>query len=908
MNTDNGALSFEAFINNDRLNSTALEAERRIRGLSSTAVTESERMDQAFSKLGAMVGAYFGFQALQGFVSQLVKVRGEFQQLDVAFTTMLGSKEKADRLMAQIVDTAAKTPFTLTEVAAGAKQLLAYQVAAEDVNETVIRLGNIASGVSVPLNRLILVYGQVKAKGRLMGDDLRQFTEAGVPIIHELAKSMGVADEQIQKMVEDGKIGFPQVQKVVENLTNAGGMFYNLMEKQSKTLTGQLSNLQDAWDRMLNSIGQSNEGFLSGAITGTTYLVDHYKEVLDVIVPLVATFGAYKAALIVAAVAQKAVAAATFVQEYVVMGSALGFATANQIAFNRAVLANPYALAIAAIVGLIAVIYELTGAEKELTETEKALKDVKDKAGAKYDDEADKIKNLVNVMQDERVSIDLRRKALEQIQAKVPAYHGSLTEEGKLINDNNDAIKEYLKSLERTIYLQATMDEKTELVKKKRDLEKKAAIKQKAADDAVAASKYTTSGGLGDVSGILSYQKQGFADNVKADLEAVNKAIAALDDEYAKISMSGGNAGKKVDDVITKNKSYWENVKKDATNARDALSDAAKGTAEWQKYTDQIAEADKHIQSYNTKVDAKDAKDEASALKDFNEEKLKVEKKYAQDELDLQRAKTTDKKKLIDIDLKQTLAGIDEMEKAYKEKAAKAGIKNPDVSIFGKMRSTATATAESDKSMIDVEAQKKALTDLLETYKDTEAKLLEIQRKYNEDSKTLVFALMNAKTDEERKQIEDAISERKKAFEKDKGQVTVDDLMKSTDWTSLFSNLDTMSVQKIIEIRDKLESEFSKLNLPPDQLKAIRDQLDKSTAEIEKKNPFLALSNAIKKYKEKDSKDNFTNVAKAASAVADAINTITDDVVSGLETMGVKMDDGTKQVLNPHCSYPSITN
>lgn len=302
MNIDNGALHFEADLEMKQLLEGLKETKRKIAGLSLETQKETMKMDQAFSRVGTMLKTYLGAQLAR----QLVQVRGEFQQLDVAFTTMLGNKEKADTLMAQIVDTAAKTPFTLTEVASGAKQLLAYQVAAEEVNETVIRLGNISAGVSVPISRLILAYGQVKAKGRLMGDDLRQFTEAGIPIIHELAKVTGTADENISKMVESGKIGFAEVQQVIQNLTNEGGMFYNLMEKQSKTLTGQLSNLQDAWDRMLNSVGAQNDNILSGIIGGATAAVEHYQEILDILIPLVATYGAYRVALLASVSAQNA--------------------------------------------------------------------------------------------------------------------------------------------------------------------------------------------------------------------------------------------------------------------------------------------------------------------------------------------------------------------------------------------------------------------------------------------------------------------------------------------------------------------------------------------------------------------------------------------------------------------------
>ena len=150
MDTDNGALSFDAYINNTDFKRQIDEMNARIKGLSDSAVKETKKMDDAFGGMGKTLLMLGGTAALGGLGRQLINVRGEFQKLDVAFTTMLRSKEKSDALMAQIVDTAAKTPFTLQEVAQGAKQLLAYQVAADKVNETVIRLGNISAGVGVP--------------------------------------------------------------------------------------------------------------------------------------------------------------------------------------------------------------------------------------------------------------------------------------------------------------------------------------------------------------------------------------------------------------------------------------------------------------------------------------------------------------------------------------------------------------------------------------------------------------------------------------------------------------------------------------------------------------------------------------------------------------------------------------
>ncbi|WP_407505230.1 tape measure protein [Elizabethkingia miricola] len=298
MNTNQGSLHFSAGIDMTQWQRNIEEMRQDIFGLNNTVRQETGKIDSAFKNLSLGIAGYFSANALKGFVMELINIRGEFQKTEIAFSTMLGNGGQAKQLMGQMVNLAAKTPFSLQDVSNGAKQLLAFQVPANEVVDTLTRMGNIAAGLSVPIQRINLVYGQVKAKGKLMGDDLRQFTEAGIPMIHELAKAMGKADSEIAKMVSDGKIGFEDVKKVLFNLTNEGGMFFNLMEEQSATLSGKISNLGDAWDQMLNKIGQSQEGALGQGIDALAYLVDHYKEVLNIIEALVVVYGAYRAALI----------------------------------------------------------------------------------------------------------------------------------------------------------------------------------------------------------------------------------------------------------------------------------------------------------------------------------------------------------------------------------------------------------------------------------------------------------------------------------------------------------------------------------------------------------------------------------------------------------------------------------
>lgn len=331
-----------------------------------------EDMFNKMTKAAAAFGAGFTAKEL---IQNIIQVRGEFQQLEVAFTTMLGSSEKANVLMAQLTKTAAKTPFDLRGVANGARQLLAYGTSAEDVNETLIRLGNIAAGLSQPLGDLVYLYGTTMTQGRLYTQDLNQFTGRGIPMIKELAKEFGVAESEIRGMVEAGMIGFPEVQKVIQNLTNEGGMFFNLMQEQSKTITGQISNIGDSFLMMLNDIGKANEGIINDALSNVSYLIENYEKVGKILIELVGTYGAYKTALITISAIENLRYQATLAHMagLTKMQAIITVLKTKTDALNVVMAKNPYVAVSAAIAAAIATlglgIYKLVTYQ---TEAEKA--------------------------------------------------------------------------------------------------------------------------------------------------------------------------------------------------------------------------------------------------------------------------------------------------------------------------------------------------------------------------------------------------------------------------------------------------------------------------------------------------------------------------------------------------------
>ena len=305
MKNDNGRISFSVGLDTSQLERDTRKAKKSFDDLGNSVVADCSRIDNSFGKIGRSLASLGAAWSLQEFARKVAQVRGEFQQLEVAMETMLGSKSKADALMAQMVQTAATTPFGLQEVAGGAKQLLAYGLEAEKVNDTLIRLGDIASGLSIPLGDLVYLYGTTMAQGRLYTQDLNQFTGRGIPMLKELAKQFGVAESAVKGLVEEGKVGFPEVRKVIESLTDEGGMFANLMEKQSKTITGRISNLEDSISTMFNEIGQKSEGVITGAIGFASALVENYETIGKVLLGLISVYGSYRAAVMLTVAAQR---------------------------------------------------------------------------------------------------------------------------------------------------------------------------------------------------------------------------------------------------------------------------------------------------------------------------------------------------------------------------------------------------------------------------------------------------------------------------------------------------------------------------------------------------------------------------------------------------------------------------
>lgn len=748
----------------------------------SNLTNAQEKNEISLKKLLATFG---GIAAMKSFISDMVQVRGEFQKTQMAFETMLGSKEKADMLMSQMVQTAAKTPFDLQGVANGAKQLLAYGTAAENVNDTLVRLGNIASGLSIPLGDLVYLYGTTQTQGRLFTQDVRQFMGRGIPLVKELASLLGKTEEEINKMVTAGQIGFTEVEKVIKKMTDEGGQFYNLMEKQSQTLSGQISNLGDAWDQMLNSIGEDTQGVASATISMATGVVENYERVGKVLVSLIGLYGTYKAATIALGVVENIRYQATLAQMagMTKMQAVTDILRAKTDLLNKTMLSNPYVLLATIVASFAATMWVLHDSTTAAEKAQKQLNKEQEEAARRKQELTSKTDSLISKINSETESVYSQVKAYKELIKLFPELGTMTFEEFKnlpqdqqkkifsSINEKremDDAVKAYEDDLKRIEYLKkaissaatlpnneiavSKLNEQLETANNLVKLHKEEIDKIKEAQWEANSPVEEKVKHYEDVKKRLVEEKDelektltrsediasvwmGMPDiinNVK--LDALNKQI---DETTGKInSLTGNNT------TIVQNKAYWEKKKKEAETARDALDISEKNSEKWNKYTREIKQAQKELAKYD--ITGKAENEAAKRLKlqqELNRSILDSELKLQASRISAMEDGKAKRLSLAQQETKDTIAAIKKEKEEYQKKIKESkGKEDPSVlTTFDNRELAAKEKEKADIARIEKEyaeeykQRTKVLTDVF--LNEEERKLSSIKDRYDKERK-----------------------------------------------------------------------------------------------------------------------------------------------------------------------------
>ena len=647
-------------------------------------------IDEALNKAAKAVGGLLTATAAASFVGQVSRIRGEFQQLEIAFSTMLQSEEKAMKLMNQLTRTAAVTPFDLEGIATGAKQLLAYGFEVENINDELLRLGDVAAGLGQPLNDLVYLYGTLRASGRVMTIDLRQFANRGIPIYEELAKVLGVSQDRINSMVTAGKVGFADVQKAFQNMTSEGGKFTNLMLRQSDSIVGLKANLRDAVDMAANDLGIKLQGVMMKIQKGAINVVENYEEIGKTIIELIGIYGAYRTALIATMAVQKLnmmVLRQAVVEKRLAAMASIRLSSAEAIAAARtkllviaqqslvkslkaaraAMLANPYALVAAAIAGIAYAIYKVVTTKTEFEKATKRMNDAHKEAEKSALSEQRELARLRSELNGTKKGTDDYNKIKEEIVKKYGRYDKTLSDEiekvgllqetynkltesiqkaydarqfTKFMDEQTAALEEVMSDNLDKIYKRLTKKFGNELGGEYYSEVKKAILEGNKTSLQIQDIIHDKEGGSNDIPSIKRFIDN-IQDAIKATDEAEKKARQMFGVMKSGVAEGEEPAGAKPKE--TRNKEFWEKQKEDAQAALDAMESVEQGTEEWKKYQKQIIDAqieiDKYAVTKGIKKDKLSKQEVADRLEDIQQSKNRVKEAEIDAQYELWQAK-----------------------------------------------------------------------------------------------------------------------------------------------------------------------------------------------------------------------------------------------------------------------------
>jgi tape measure domain-containing protein len=744
MNNDGGRLNYGVGLDNSQLRTDASESRRLLQGIGQTAETEGDRIDEAFKKIGAAAAGVFAVSQIKNFVTQVATVRGEFQQLEIAFKTMLGSAAQADALMSQLVKTAATTPFGLTDIAQSAKQLLAYGVEADKVNETLIRLGDIAAGLSIPINDLAYLYGTTMVQGRLYTQDLNQFLGRGIPLIEQLAQQFGVAENQVKALVEEGKVGFPEVEQAIINLTNEGSMFGGLMAAQSQSITGQISNIEDAIDTMFNEIGKQNEGVINDALGLVSTLIENWETVGKVLLTVIATYGAYKAAVIAVAAAHKLMNIWGTVQAVLSLSRSIRSAKDAMLLFNMAVKANPLGLVLSVVAAAVSAFALFRDTTDEAADAIKAEREEAEEFNKRVGESAGKAISTYKTLQAEYKNCKTaheQRQWIKESQTKFKELGIAVTSvndaENIFVKNTSVMMTAFKKRAEAAAWQSKVDEEYAKRIERQMQLEDQRDKIQ--AGSKVPGYSHTTQGGneYVDRSGNWVYTEQG-AKNAR---EAFNRSIAndpvlnAIDERINRYT-------KKMSEVSSEFQGLFEQAGT-TTKTKAEERDEERAAKEQQKIANETAQRNEKIREYSDKVS------EAVTQAEFDIRQAQInamddgyEKTVAQVQLNYDRLIAENDKRaqkmIEDLKDKKTLEWLNQNPKATKEQEIeyRASLNLTTADLSSEQQAMLRSYAEIARQ-IQVNGNRAALDDMLKDVLTYEQQRTEIAEEYEKKRKAL---------------------------------------------------------------------------------------------------------------------------------------------------------------------------
>lgn len=439
--SDKERLSYAITLDTAQLEASAKRASNEFKSMGGNIENESKRIDSAMRTIGTAAAAYFSVTALTNFARSVVQVRGEIESLEISFATLLGSTDKAKELFGAIRDFEVKTPMTLEPLAKGAQTLLGFGVAAEKVMPILKQIGDISMGNADRFQSLVLAFAQASANGKLMGQDLLQMINAGFNPLNQMSKDTGKSIAELRDEMSKGAISAEDMERAFASATAEGGQFYGMLEKQSEGINGALSNLEGAWNSMLNEIGSSQQSVFVSGVNLLTNMVEHYDVFLNAILSVAAAYGTYKAALMAVWVVEKARNLTESIRLIMMFRKELGLLTAAQQAFNITAWANPYVLLAAAIIGVVTALVLYTDSTSNAEKAQEKLNEDSDAYRQKLEEERQAIDECINVIRDKTETDYSQIAAYERLKKLCPEITNAYTMQELAAADLSDTTK-----------------------------------------------------------------------------------------------------------------------------------------------------------------------------------------------------------------------------------------------------------------------------------------------------------------------------------------------------------------------------------------------------------------------------------------------------------------------------------
>lgn len=671
-------MNFVTGIDNSAMSADAAQSREILHSIGKTAEQEGQKIDSTMKNIGRTIAGVFTVQQASNFIRSVISVRGEVESLQKSFEILAG--KKGIPLFEEIRSFAVNTPMMMNDLAKGAQMLLSFNIAAEEVMPILRAIGDISMGDAQKFNSLTLAFSQMSSTGKLMGQDLLQMINAGFNPLSVISEKTGKSIGKLKEEMSAGSISADMIKQAFMDATAEGGKFYNMLEIQSKGIKGSISNLQGAVDDMMNSIGQNAQGIITGSIQAATDLVKNYEKVGHIIAELIAVYGTYKAALI-ATNAVKYVATQTtkgYTIAEIAHYNALVLVEKAQKLLNKTILANPYALAAAAVTALAYGLYkyfEVENQSKKATDDHAtAIKNLNEK----YAEEANHINTLIDTIRSETTARVERIAAMNELKGMYPAiFDKYIDEKGhisdliglqrelneaqsqKRMQDDDDTLTKYRSYLQDYKQLQtaqkngwswATAGTSNNVALLTDDLgfwkSKDAFLKEKVAywEQMVAQQQAVVDEN--------NYTR--FVDSLSAktdeELAALKKSYEAMEDlsevEGKRLEAITAEISSRTPKEVTKDKAYWEDYKKKQQGLLDAMTEAQLQTAEAEKIRKNIADAQAKIDAYSvTKGKAQDKQENTVAvqaaertqrIKDYEAE---AAREARQAELDIEQAR-----------------------------------------------------------------------------------------------------------------------------------------------------------------------------------------------------------------------------------------------------------------------------